>query len=75
MRQQLAAALRQQSPESREMSQDMNALRAITKRRNLQNLTSTIRTTKDVSAVLEDPKLPGRNELARWYPELSLIHI
>ena len=48
---------------------ELASLRAISKRRNLSAISSVVKTTKDVSSVLEDPKLPSQPDLARWWPE------
>ena len=66
MRQQLAAALRQQTLEE---SADVNALRRLHQKRSVNVFTGTVKTTKTVTSVLEDPKLPSKNDLGRWWPE------
>jgi len=67
MRAQLAAALRAQPQD--EGNADTNALRALHKKRTINVLATTVKTTVDVRVVLEDPKLPSKQDLGRWWPE------
>ena len=67
MRAQLAAALRAQPQD--EGNADTNALRALHKKRTINVLATTVKTSVDVRVVLEDPKLPSKQDLGRWWPE------
>ena len=67
MRAQLAAALRAQPQD--EGNAETNALRALHKKRAINVLATTVKTSVDVRVVLEDPKLPSKQDLGRWWPE------
>ena len=67
MRAQLAAALRNHPRDGDDV--EVNALRRLHSKCQLNAIAATVKTTKDVSRVLEDPKLPGKNDLSRWWPE------
>ena len=69
MRASLAAALKKQAEAGGPQSAEMEALKKIEKRNSLRKLTSTVKTIKDVSEVLEDPPLPSAADLDRWWPE------
>jgi len=67
MRAQLAAALRAQPQD--EGNADTNALRSLHKKRAINVLATTVKTSVDLRVVLEDPKLPSKQDLGRWWPE------
>lgn len=67
MRARLAAALKNQPKDGE--SKDIAALRGAIAKRQLNKLTSTVKQTQNVSAVLEEPKLPGPQDVPRWWPE------
>ena len=70
MRASLAAALGKVQPaQGGGDGADFAALRALNRKRNLGKITSTVKMTKDVSKVLEDPPLPSAQDLTRWWPD------
>jgi hypothetical protein len=70
MRASLAAALGKVQPaQGGGDGADVAALRALNRKRNLGKITSTVKMTKDVNKVLEDPPLPSAQDLTRWWPD------
>ena len=48
---------------------DAAVLSKLAKKQTLLAVTKTVKAVADVSAVLEDPKLPSKSDLGRWWPE------
>ena len=67
MRASLAAALRTQPTEGNDG--DMQVLQKLANRRSLNQVLSTVKNVKDISEVLEEPKLPSAKDVPRWWPD------
>ena len=48
---------------------DAAALSKLAKKQNLLAVTKTVKKIADVSAVLEEPALPSKSDLGKWWPE------
>ena len=74
MKSQLIAALRSQHGPN--TSSDVDALQRLAKKQALNQLSSTLKTSHDISALLDDPMTPSDNDLNRWWPEArQSIHL
>ena len=68
MRHMLAGALRN-APANDDDADDVAVLRRLQKTQDRSRITQVVKSTTTVSRVLEEPQLPSRRDLARWWPE------
>jgi hypothetical protein len=71
MKASLHAALRNaaESTDDSTTPEEAAVLAKLKKRQDLQKLTRTIASNTSVNRVLEEPALPSKKDLARWWPE------